>query len=146
MATPAAAAAPVTAPVDAPVATPVTAPIAAPATRAGGLIEQQDVDDWKDRFNDVFSRPKDHVTSKSPAGAQGWLTSFFGCCTPIDRCLFTCCFPCVTFGKVHHRVSKNGELSGFVPINASVSPSYRTPFPQVSTYLDIEQSANSLLP
>ena len=33
----------------------------------------------------------------------------------------TCCVPCVTFGKTHHRSRKDADLEGYTPVNATVS-------------------------
>jgi hypothetical protein len=87
----------------------------------GGAIDEQDLHDWKVRVNDVLSRPGDHINSRSPQGAQSWFAPIFGCFNPIDTCLMSWCLPCVTFGKTHHRLRKNGNLDGYEPINTSVS-------------------------
>ncbi|KAH6955773.1 PLAC8 family-domain-containing protein [Ilyonectria robusta] len=84
-----------------------------------GPIDHDDLNEWKGRFNDVLARPSEHVNSKSPESAQPWASAFFGCCNPIDTCLITWCLPCVTFGKTHHRLRKNGNLDGYEPINTS---------------------------
>jgi hypothetical protein len=103
---------------------PVTAqpaPTPAPAAAAAnGPIDQADLDDWKNRFNDVLSRSGEVVNSKSAETAQSWSAGFFDCFNPIDTCLITYCLPCITFGKTHHRVRKNGSLQGYEPINTSV--------------------------
>ncbi|KAL2207925.1 PLAC8 family protein [Sarocladium strictum] len=88
-------------------------------TTQGGPINDQDVNDWKNRFNDVLARPSEHLNSRSNEGAQSWFSSFFSCFSPVDTCLITCCVPCVTFGKTHHRLRKNGNLDGYEPINTS---------------------------
>lgn len=96
--------------------------MATPAQNANnnGPIDHNDLNEWKDRFNDVLARPSEHVNSKSPESSQPWHNAFFGCFAPIDTCLITCCVPCVTFGKTHHRLRKNGNLDGYEPINTSV--------------------------
>jgi len=86
---------------------------------AAGPINDHDVEDWKKRFNDVLAKPGDHVNSKSPEGAQSWTSGLFDCFNPIDLCLMTYCLPCVTFGKTHHRLRKNGSLEGYEPINTT---------------------------
>jgi hypothetical protein len=86
----------------------------------GGAVEHHDAEDWKHRFNAVLSRPKEHVMSSSPETAQPWRNSLFGC-GPINLCLVTYFLPCVTFGKTHHRLRKNGNMEGYDSINASVS-------------------------
>lgn len=74
----------------APAAAPAPAP-AAETTRgtgtAGGLIDPNDVEDWKNRFNAVMA-DKEMLKSASPAGARPWTNSYFACCTPVDTCTF----------------------------------------------------------
>lgn len=104
----------------------MAAPASAPAPTAqpsNGPINDRDVEDWKNRFNEVLAKPSEHVNSKSPESAQPWGSAFFGCFNPIDTCLMTWCLPCVTFGKTHHRIRKNGSMEGWEPVNTSV----RTP-------------------
>lgn len=95
------------------------APAAAVPPKQGPL-NNADVEDWKNRINDVLARPSEHVNSKSPEDAGAWHSAFFGCFSPIDTCLMTWCLPCVTFGRTHHRLRKNGNLDGYEPINTSV--------------------------
>jgi hypothetical protein len=38
-----------------------------------------------------------------------------------DKGAITCCVPCVTFGKTHHRSRKDANLEGYTPVNATVS-------------------------
>ncbi|KAM7203614.1 PLAC8 family domain containing protein [Naviculisporaceae sp. PSN 640] len=94
----------------------------APVTTAGakpGPLDDNDVNEWKARFNDVLARPGEVVNSRSPEGSQPWYSSLFGCFNPIDLCCMTYCLPCVTFGKTHHRLRKDGNLAGYEPINTS---------------------------
>ncbi|KAK5993088.1 Protein PLANT CADMIUM RESISTANCE 4 [Cladobotryum mycophilum] len=113
------------APTDAPAITPVPvneAPVATDAPvqpRAGGAVVDDDVNHWKNEFNAVLSKPSETFNSKSAPGANGWSTSLFGCFSPVDTCLITCCVPCVTFGKTHHRVNKSGDMDGYEPVNTS---------------------------
>lgn len=93
----------------------------APQPASSGPIDNHDVEDWKQRFNTVLAKPSEHVKSASPATAQSWHNSLFGCCSPIDLCLVTYCLPCITFGKTHHRLRKHGKMEGYEPINTSVS-------------------------
>ncbi|KAI3399278.1 hypothetical protein diail_7232 [Diaporthe ilicicola] len=90
-----------------------------PQKVSSGPIDNHDVEDWTRRFNAVLAKPSEHVKSASPATAQPWHNSLFGCCIPIDLCLTTYCLPCVTFGKTHHRLRKNGKMEGYEPINTS---------------------------
>jgi hypothetical protein len=88
---------------------------------AAGPINNDDVANWTARLNDVLARPGEYVNSKSPATAQPWYNSFFGCFAPIDTCLMSWCCPCVVFGRTHHRMRKGANLEGYEPINTSVS-------------------------
>lgn len=98
---------------------PATAP--APGAATGGPIDQDDVKRWTDRANDILARPSEHLNSSSAPGAQPWYAGFFDCFNPVDSCLITCCVPCVTFGKAHHRIHKDPSLKGYEPVNTSVS-------------------------
>ncbi|CAG1985159.1 unnamed protein product [Fusarium graminearum] len=100
----------------------MAAPAPAPAqtnTHNSGPIDHNDLEEWRSRFNDVLARPSEHVNSKSPETSQPWQNSFFGCFSPISICAITCCVPCVTFGKTHHRLQKNKNLEGYEPVNTS---------------------------
>ncbi|UKZ65060.1 uncharacterized protein TrAtP1_006262 [Trichoderma atroviride] len=103
----------------APAPAPVQAPVQSSAPAHSSPISDADVNHWKDHFNDVLSRPGEHINSKSPAGAGKWSTSLFDCFSPIDTCLITCWVPCLTFGKTHHRIHKSGTLEGYEPVNTS---------------------------
>lgn len=102
--------------------------MAAPQPTKSSPLSDNDMADWKTRFNDVLARPGEVVNSKSPEGSQPWYTSLFACFSPIDLCCMTYCLPCVTFGKTHHRLRKDGNLAGYEPINTSVC------FPPLLTY------------
>ncbi|KAK2604073.1 hypothetical protein N8I77_007032 [Diaporthe amygdali] len=91
----------------------------APQRASPGPIDNHDVEDWKQRFNTVLAKPSEHVKSASPPTAQAWRSSFFRCCSPVDLCLVTYCLPCITFGKTHHRLRKDGKMEGYEPINTS---------------------------
>jgi len=78
-----------------------------------------DLEGWTKRFNEVVSKPSEVINSKSADSAHPWNSALFGCFDPIDLCLMTWCLPCVTFGKTHHRVHKNGSLEGYEPVNTS---------------------------
>ncbi|KAJ6441431.1 Class II DAHP synthetase family protein [Purpureocillium lavendulum] len=94
-------------------------PVATGQQHSNGPVDQADLEDWTKRFNEVLARPSEHINSKSPEGSQSWFAGFFDCFNPIDTCLITYCLPCVTFGKTHHRIRKNGDLTGYEPINTS---------------------------
>lgn len=87
---------------------------------SNGPINDADMKLWTDRLNDVLARPSEHINSKSPQGAQSWFAGFFDCFNPIDTCLISWCVPCVTFGRAHHRMHKDPELSGYEVVNTSV--------------------------
>lgn len=101
--------------------TTVSASNGAPAQhhQGGGAVDDKDVELWKNKINTVLSKPGEHINSKSPESARPWHAGFFDCFNPIDLCLMTYCLPCVTFGKVHHRLHKDGSLQGYEPINTS---------------------------
>jgi Cys-rich protein (TIGR01571 family) len=84
----------------------------------GGPIDQSDVQEWKNRINKSIKTKAWGSSTKGPAARQ-WNNSFFGCCSPASLCCLTCCLPCVTFGKTHHRLHKNGDMQGYEPINTS---------------------------
>ncbi|KAF2178519.1 PLAC8-domain-containing protein [Zopfia rhizophila CBS 207.26] len=84
---------------------------------SGGLVDQKDINDWKDRFNKAIENKA--WSSASSNTAQSWKHSLFECFSPPSLCLVTCCLPCVTFGKTHHRTRKNGNMEGYEPINTS---------------------------
>jgi hypothetical protein len=86
-----------------------------------GPIDSNDINDWMGRFNQVLAQPSEHLNSKSPDSAQSWHSNFIEFWNPLDTCLVTWCLPCVTFGKTHHRLRKNGNLDGYQPVNTSVS-------------------------
>jgi hypothetical protein len=90
------------------------------ARNNNGPISESDIEDWKNRFNHVLAQPAEYLNNSSPDTAQSWHSGFFDCFNPIDTCLITWCVPCVTFGKTHHRLRKNGNLDGWEPINTSV--------------------------
>jgi hypothetical protein len=87
----------------------------------GGAVDDKDVEHWKGKFNKVFANAGETINSKSPATASSWHAGLFDCFNPIDLCLITYCLPCITFGKTHHRLHKDGSLKGYEPINTSVS-------------------------
>ncbi|KAJ9628313.1 hypothetical protein H2204_009288 [Knufia peltigerae] len=82
------------------------------------MVDQNDVNDWVNRFNATLA-DSTLVTAPSAPDARPWAESFFGCFMPIDTCLITCCVPCITFGKTHHRVRKHGDMESYNCVNAS---------------------------
>ncbi|KAK4693486.1 hypothetical protein P7C71_g3921, partial [Lecanoromycetidae sp. Uapishka_2] len=77
---------------------------------------QQDLDGWVARAS---ATAKDPSGITNPTGHAPWSSSFFGCFDPIDTCAITCCCPCITFGKTHHRIHKDASLAGYSVLNAS---------------------------
>ena len=78
---------------------------------------QHDLDGWVNRASETAKNPRG-ITN--PTGTAEWSSSFFGCFDPIDTCAITCCCPCITFGKTHHRLHKDANLQGYSVVNASV--------------------------
>ena len=99
---------------------PQSQPHTQPGAASQGPINDADVAEWKNRFNDVLARPSEHLNSKSPENAEPWTSNFWHFFNPLETCLMTWCCPCVVFGRTHHRVSKSGSLEGYQPINTSV--------------------------
>jgi len=79
--------------------------------------QHDDVTEWTERIKDALGDTS-KITAPRQAAAP-WHTSLFGCFDPIDTCLITCCCPCVTFGKTHHRLRKDPNLVGYSPVNVS---------------------------
>lgn len=88
------------------------------------VIDQDDVQDWVKRFNEALA-DSTVITGDAAPDARPWHESLFGCFMPIDTCAITCCVPCITFGKTHHRTRKNGNMEGYNCLNTSV----RLPLP-----------------
>lgn len=87
-------------------------------TASAGLVDAKDIDGWVQRFKEALEKPET-VTAPTGPDAQPWYHGFFSCFTPVDTCLITCCVPCVTFGKTHHRLRKDPNLVGYNPVNAT---------------------------
>lgn len=96
------------------------------ATTAPKSEMEQDAHEWMNRVN---ATAKDHSGITNPTGSVPWYTPFFGCFDPIDTCAITCCCPCITFGKTHHRLRKDANLVGYNVINASVCEFLHRPIP-----------------
>lgn len=104
-----------------------------------GPIDNDVIQEWSQRANDVLEKPAEVLNSKSPEDAAPWHAGLFECFTPIDLCLTTYFLPCVTFGKTHHRLRNNGSLEGYQPVNTSVrlfppSCASPTPHPHISSF------------
>ncbi|RMZ85366.1 hypothetical protein DV737_g805, partial [Chaetothyriales sp. CBS 132003] len=93
-------------------------PAAAAPAQQGVAIDQKDVHEWVGRFNAALADTKT-ITANATADARPWSEGFFACFNPIDTCAITCCLPCVTFGKTHHRIRKDSNLHGYNFVNAS---------------------------
>ncbi|KFY07602.1 hypothetical protein V492_06994 [Pseudogymnoascus sp. VKM F-4246] len=87
------------------------APVAAPAGN-------DDVAHWTNRITEALNKPET-ITGPVPASHQPWHHRFLEFFNPIDLCLITCCCPCVTFGKTHHRLHHDANLKDYSPVNAS---------------------------
>ena len=79
---------------------------------------QEDLEAWVQKVGNA-SRNTHAITNAS--GEAPWYAGFWECFNPVDECLVTCCCPCITFGKTHHRLNKDADLKGYSPINGSVS-------------------------
>jgi len=60
-----------------------------PATQQAttGLIDNKDVDHWKQKFSELFAKPSEHLESKSAETAREYHSGLFGCFAPIDTCM-----------------------------------------------------------
>jgi len=94
--------------------TTTPAPDAAP--QAGKSEIQKDVDFWVSRASNATANF--HEFQNAP-GTGEWSSGFFSCFSPVDTCLITCCCPCITFGKTHHRLHKDANLKGYSVVNGS---------------------------
>jgi hypothetical protein len=63
-------------------------PVAAAPPAKAGPVDNKDVEEWKNRFNHVLGNAGEVVNSKASADAGDWSSGFFGCCNPIDTCMF----------------------------------------------------------
>jgi hypothetical protein len=52
-------------------------------------IDQNDVNDWVNRFNAALADTTS-VTAPSGPDARPWAEAFFGCFSPIDTCTLEC--------------------------------------------------------
>ncbi|KAF1998021.1 hypothetical protein P154DRAFT_440066 [Amniculicola lignicola CBS 123094] len=82
-----------------------------------GVIDQKEINDWVQRAKTDLNNKK--WSSASPVDAREYKNSFWGCFSPPDLCCITCCLPCVTFGKTHHRLRKNANMEGYETVNTS---------------------------
>lgn len=127
--------------------TPYEAHVAPAGTTSVSAVHKDDVADWVERLNQVLAKPE-LVTAPTGANAQPWHTKFFECFKPIDLCLITCCVPCVTFGKNHHRTRKDANLNGYKPVNPTclgfcVAAMFGVPcIPMMMQHTDIRRQYN----
>ncbi|KAK6532606.1 hypothetical protein TWF281_006788 [Arthrobotrys megalospora] len=80
-------------------------------------VDADDINAWIGRFKDTLNKPE--TITKPTTGPNSWSSSFFACFAPVDTCLITCCCPCITFSKTHHRLRKDPNLAGFSPVNTT---------------------------
>jgi len=88
----------------------------APPPQAAPPVD--DITDWVNRVKAVVEQPET-VTAPAPAGAAPWHNRFIEFFAPVDTCLVTCCCPCITFGKTHHRLRKDPSMRDYSPVNPS---------------------------
>lgn len=79
--------------------------------------QPDDVADWINRVKGALEKPET-ITAAVP-GAKPFHNQFWNCFDPIETCAITCCFPCVTFGKTHHRLHHDANLKGYSAVNAT---------------------------
>ncbi|KAF3769742.1 hypothetical protein M406DRAFT_320048 [Cryphonectria parasitica EP155] len=48
-----------------------------------------------------------------------WHASYCGFCSPAGLCFKTCCCPCLTFGKTHHRLKSGANMQNYERCNTS---------------------------
>lgn len=56
---------------------------------SAGLIDDKDVEHWKQKFSDLLAKPSEHLESKSAETARDYHSGLFECFMPIDTCMFT---------------------------------------------------------
>ncbi|KAF2799829.1 PLAC8-domain-containing protein [Melanomma pulvis-pyrius CBS 109.77] len=50
---------------------------------------------------------------------QEWHHRGSACCSPCGTCVLSCCCPCITYGRTHHRVKNDGNMQGYSCCNLS---------------------------
>ncbi|KAF2732316.1 PLAC8-domain-containing protein [Polyplosphaeria fusca] len=50
---------------------------------------------------------------------QDWHHSGSACCSPFSTCCLTWWCPCISYGRTHHRVRNNNDMSGYSTCNLS---------------------------
>ncbi|KAL7939393.1 PLAC8 family domain-containing protein [Trichoderma chlorosporum] len=58
------------------------------------------------------------MSSQEKNGETTWAHGLFDCCSPGGLCFLTTCCPCITYGKVQHRM-KHGNLDDYSCCNFS---------------------------
>ena len=53
---------------------------------SAGLIDDKDVEHWKQKFSDLLAKPSEHLESKSAETAREYHSGLFGCFSQIDTC------------------------------------------------------------
>lgn len=86
-----------------------------------GPIDSRDVGHWNQHINTAINHPSEQLHEASPPGAEKWHASYCGFCSPFDQGLITCCCPCFTFGKTHHRLRWGNHMENYESSNTSVS-------------------------
>lgn len=90
-------------------------------TTQGGPLDTRDLSHWNQRINAAIAHPSQQLHESSPADAQKWHASYCGFCSPFDQAVITCCCPCFTFGKTHHRLRWGNHMENYESSNTSVS-------------------------
>lgn len=86
-----------------------------------GPIDSQDLEHWNQHINTAIANPSQQLHEASPPDAQKWHASYCGFCSPFEQGLITCCCPCFTFGKTHHRLRWGNHMENYESTNTSVS-------------------------
>jgi Cys-rich protein (TIGR01571 family) len=89
-----------------------------PAAPMQAKPQEDDIADWINRARDFLNHPET-ITTNMPPTSQPWHHRLFAFFDPIDTCAITCCCPCITFGKTHHRLHHDPALKDYSAVNAS---------------------------
>lgn len=79
----------------------------------------------------AWNQPAQVPHASAPGLEPGkWHESYCGFCSPFDVCMMAWCFPCVTFGKTHHRLRWGNNMENYEPFNTSVCQEERMTTPE----------------
>lgn len=66
-------------------------------------------------------RPMPYESLVRPQGApREWQEGYCECCSPFSLCMESWCCPCLVYGRTHHRLRNDGDMSNFDTCNGSV--------------------------